>query len=121
MAKAYSLDLRTRVLADYDEGVQTVELARRYRVSAWWVHKLVRQRRETGRVAPLAPSGGRKRKLAGHDERIRKIVREHADATLMELREKLGVSVGLTTLWKTLRRLKLTLKKSHARRRTEAA
>ncbi len=43
-------------------------------------------------------------------------VREHRDATLAELcewvRTKLGVSVSIGTMWATLRRLGLTLKKS---------
>ena len=37
MAKPYSVDLRVRVLADYDEGMRPVDVARRYRVTRGWL------------------------------------------------------------------------------------
>jgi transposase len=42
------------------------------------------------------------------------LVEEQPDATLNELRQRLGVSVSLTTLWTTLKKLGMTLKKSPA-------
>lgn len=121
MAKAYSMDLRVRVLADYDEGTRPVDLVRRYRVSEWWVYKMIRQRRETGCVEPRRGRTGPKPKLAGHGERLRELVGEDPDATLEELRARLGISTGISTLWRALRDLKLTLKKSHSRRGATAA
>jgi transposase len=121
MGKPYSVDLRARVLADYDEGVRPVELARRYRVARSWVYKLLTQRRELGHIEPLQGEMGRKPKLKHHGERLRQIVADCPDATLDELRQQLPVSVGISTLWRALRALKLTLIKSHSRRRTTAA
>ena len=54
---------------------------------------------------------GRKPKLKPHSAQLRQIVEDHPDATLEELRQKLPISVGLATLWRALRELKLTLKK----------
>ena len=59
---AYSLDLRTRVLADWDAGLKAEDVAAKYRVSRAWVHRLVQRRRETGEIGP----GGR-RSFAGGD------------------------------------------------------
>lgn len=121
MAAAYSVDLRKRVLADYDEGIGPVELARRYRVAESWIYKMLRQRRETGSIEPLYGKPGPKVKLGGHGERLGRIVRKYPDATLEELRRKLRVRVSISMLWRALRDLGLTLKKSHSRRRATAA
>jgi len=44
----YSMDLRTRVLADYDAGVAPKDVAAKFRVSRSWVNRIVQRRRETG-------------------------------------------------------------------------
>ena len=46
----YSMDLRTRVLADCDAGLAAKEVAAKFRVSRSWVNRLVQRRRETGEV-----------------------------------------------------------------------
>lgn len=112
---AYSLDLRERVLADFDGGMGNDAVARKYRVSSRWVYKIRRQREETGSIAPRRGKTGPKPKLAEHAERLGQLVRQHPDATLAELRELLGVSVSLGTIWRTLKQLGLTLKKGAAR------
>jgi hypothetical protein len=50
----YLLDLRTRVLADWDQGISAKELVAKYRVSRAWVNRLVQRRRETGDRTPAA-------------------------------------------------------------------
>lgn len=61
-----SLDLRSRILATYDEGGSTrEEVARRYRVSLGMVKKLLQQRRRTGDLAPRHRYSGRKPKTPG--------------------------------------------------------
>lgn len=121
MGKPYSVDLRKRVVKAYDGGVKRVELVSRYGVSLRTVSRLLQRRRETGGIEPLHGKPGQKPKLTGHAEKLRKIVEQQPDATLEELREELGISVGISTLWRGLRDLGLTLKKSHSRRRTTAA
>lgn len=111
---AYSMDLRERVLADFDAGMGNDAVARKYRVSSRWVYKLRRQRSETGDIAPRRGKTGPKPKLAQHTERLLQLVEEQSDATLAELRQRLGVPVSLATLWKTLKALGVTLKKSPA-------
>jgi transposase len=111
---AYSIDLRERVLADFDAGMGNDAVARKYRVSSRWVYKLRRQRSETGQIAPRGGKTGPKPKLAAHVARLAQLVDEQPDATLNELRQRLGVPVSLTTLWTTLKKLGVTLKKSPA-------
>ncbi len=57
-------------------------------------------------------------KLAGHDETLRARVRLVPDATLVEMvewtRTTLDVTVSVRTMWKRLKMLGLTLKKSRS-------
>ena len=46
--RAYSMDLRERVLHDSDAGMQAAAVASKYHVSASWVRRLKQRRRETG-------------------------------------------------------------------------
>lgn len=121
MAKPYSVDLRARVLADCDAGERPTALAKRYRVCRSWIYRMLKQRREIGHLEPLKGEMGRRPKLKNQDELLRRIVAERPDATLEELREQLYIRVSVSTLCRALQALKLTLKKSHSRRRTEAA
>ena len=73
---AYSLDLRERVLADYDAGMGNEAVARKYRVSSRWVYKIRRQRSETGDIAPRRGKTGPKPKLAQHAERLLQLLEE---------------------------------------------
>ena len=110
--RSYSMDLRKRILLDVDEGLGTQAIAEKYRVSNRFIQNLKRRRAETGEIAARPRGGGRRPKLADHLERLQQLAEEHPDATLNELREKLGVEVSITTIWKTLKRLGFTFKKS---------
>lgn len=122
MAAAYSMDLRWRVLSDADAGLSSKDLAERYHVSRAWVDALKQRRRETGSFAPLKPTKFRSRALVAADmDRLATLVAARPDATLVELREALRSSAGLTTIWRALNQLDLTIKKNGVRRRTTAA
>lgn len=121
MPKAYSVDLRERVLADYDEGARPVDLSVKYRVCERWVFKLLRQRRELGSIEPLQGKPGPKPKLGTHLDRLKTLVDQRPDATLEELRAQLPIRVCLTTVWNALQTLQITLKKSPASRGTKAS
>jgi len=108
--QAYSLDLRTRVLADCDRGLGTRAVATKFSVSESWVRRLKQRRRQNGEVIPRQPRP-RQPTLTPHLDRIRELVATHPDATLEELRALLGVAVCVATLWAAVRRLGLTVKK----------
>jgi len=111
--RAYSADLRERVLAACDDGVGTAEVAEAFAVSESWVRRLRQRRREIGTTAPRVPAR-RPPGWASHADRIRDQVRATPDATLAELRGRLGLDVSLPTLCRALKALRLTLKKSPA-------
>lgn len=110
----YSLDLRQRVLAAVDAGQHSrAQLASLFRVSTAWIRRLVQRRRQTGAIAPLAQRRGPAPALDdGRRQRLAQLVRETPDATLAELRDRLG-GVSVSTVWRALAALGLTRKKSH--------
>jgi transposase len=107
--KAYSEDLRKKILQAVDRGMPKSEAARAFGVSRSSVKRYAAARRE-GR--PLAPKKhpGSKPKL---DERARKIleadVEERPTITLKDrcrfLEEMVGVSVSESTLSRLLRKM----------------
>lgn len=121
MPKPFSVDLRERVLADYDEGARPVDLAVKYRVCERWVFKLLKQRRDLGSIEPLKGKTGPKPKLGEHLDQLRDLVNQNPDATLEELRKQLPVQVCIQTVWNALQRLEITLKKSPASRGAKAS
>ena len=108
--RAYSLDLRVRVFADYDGGLTFAQLGRKYSVPAEWVRQIVRRRERTGEIAARPPIPKRVPFRVTHEADLRRAVAEAPDLTLTALRERLQVDVSLATLHNALVALKLTLK-----------
>ena len=109
--KAYSMDLRARVFADSDAGLPTKQVAEKYDVSRTWVRSLKQRRRETGEIAPRV-GGGRKPKI--DRTRLVELVQAQPDATLVELRDQLGIACSLSAIWMALDRLRITFKKKRS-------
>ena len=59
MGAAYGQDLRDRVLAAYDRGMQTKPIADLFQVSPAWARRVKQRRRETGETT-ARPMGGRR-------------------------------------------------------------
>jgi len=112
--QTYSQDLRDRVLAADDLSAR--QAAERFAVSVSYVIKARQRRARTGSVTPRPQKPCQARKLVHLHDALRERVAQARDATLAEHREWLaeshGVVVSLTTVWKTLGQLGLTLKKS---------
>jgi len=104
------MDLRERVIGACDRGEPTKAVAKTFGVSPAWVRRLKQHRRERGDIIPRNGGGSRGRKF--DRDRLGELVKQQPDATLLELRDRLGVSVSLWAICKALRELKLTYKKS---------
>ena len=120
MVTSISLDLRKRIVKACDRGDQTKAVALGFEVSADFVRKLKRRRQETGKIDALPRNCGPKPKLKAHEDKLRTLIEERPDATLAELRQRLGVEVQLSTLWYAIDRLGLTVKKNPVRQRAAA-
>ena len=118
MPKPYSLDLRQKIVNAYDQGdLSQRSLAKQFGVAKSFVQKLLKQRRETGSIAPRVREEQTPPKL-NDDHRIilAELVEATNDSTLAELchqiHEKTGVRVGTTTMHNTLKQMNLTVKKN---------
>ncbi len=120
MAKAYSNDLRRKLLEAYDRGEGSLrELAERFGVSSPYAWKISAQRQRTGRVERVEQRHGPESKVTGAvEQQLRTWVRQQPDLTLVEIQERLWETVRLPVsvarVWQVLRRMKLRLKKSHS-------
>ena len=115
---AYSMDLRTRVLEDCDAGMRADAVAEKYRVSLSWVNRLKQRRRESGEITPRRPVRWRTPILTPVLPRLEALIAEQSDRTLAELQHALGTSASLTTIWRAIEGLAITIKKNGARIRT---
>jgi transposase len=99
-----------------DSGTGAYAAASIFRVSVSFIYKLLARRKRTGETHARPWAGGPKPKLAAHDGALRARVMSEPDATLAELQAWLvmehGVKVSIGCLWKRLRQIGLTLKKS---------
>jgi transposase len=119
--RAYSMDLRERVLRDSDAGLMADAVAERYHVSGSWVRWLKQRRRETGEVAPRSQRYGPRRKLEPHVHTLAALIQEQPDRTLAELQEALGVPVSLPTICRAVQQLGLRVKKNCTAQRARPA
>lgn len=119
MASPYSQDLRDRVLAAYDRGVPTQEIAEVFSISKSWARRLKQRRRETGETA-ARPMGGAK--VVKIDRvRLAELVRAQPDATLEELRVRLGGVRTISAVCMALKRLGFSFKKRRSTRPSRTA
>ena len=118
--RAYSMDLRDRVLRDSDAGLPVAAVAVQYHVSASWVRRLKQRRRETGEVAPRQQRYGRHPVLAPQLHTLAALIQEQPDRTLADLQVALGTSASLATIWRAVKQLGFTLKKNGTRVRTRS-
>src|SRR3546814_18625861 len=101
MTRAYSEDLRIRVVRDVAAGASRRSVAFKYAVSISFVIKLVQRRRATGTVAPRGTGGRKVHVLAAHADLVDRLLAAKRDITLDELRLGLlreGVLVGRSSI-----------------------
>lgn len=123
--KAYSLDLRQKIVDAYAAGnISQRQLAQRFQVALSFIQKLLKRYRETGSIAPKQRTQQTPTKLNAEQLLVlEQLVEATNDATLDELRyqleQKTGVLIGRSTLDRMLTKLNLTVKKntsSHRKR-----
>lgn len=123
--RAYSNDLRERIVAAVERGEYSQrELADLFGVDLSSLVRLLQRYRQTGSVQPQPHRGGPPRKRDDQAQaRLRDLGHDQPDATLAELRDRLGVSCSLMTIDRALKRRRLTRKKKtkHAADRDDPA
>ncbi len=125
MGRAYSDDLRRKLLEAHDRGDGSLrELARRFGVSAPYAWKISSQRRRSGQMERLQQRHGPRSRISpAVQANLRGLLRQQPDLTLAELQEGLeksaGVAVSVQHLWRVLQKMGLRLKKSRSTRKSK--
>lgn len=110
--RPYSIDLRERIVLAVERGEHSIRhIAQLFSVSLSFIVRLLQRYRRTGSVQPQPYPGAPRKLKAAQEARLRELVRKHPDATLAELRQRLGVRCSLMTIVRTLKRLHITRKK----------
>jgi len=119
--RAYSQDLRDRVLRGLERGEPPTEIARRLEVSRGWVYQVREDWQREGRRTSLRIGGHRRSCLAGLEPLLRTWIERQPDLTLVEICGRLAreaaVRITISALWQQLDKWGLTLKKNAARQR----
>ena|SRR5919109_1942373 len=121
--KTYPLELRQKIVDAVDQQLGTYkEIAEMFGIAESYIYKLLRQRRETGSLAPLPRGGWATAKLSEeHLLTLAELVARYPDATLEELRQQLRretkVEASISTIWRGLERIEFTQKKDQTRAR----
>lgn len=125
MAKAYSDDLRRKVLEAHAAGEGILEeLAERFSVSVGWVFKISAALAKTGKMErqPGARRGRVSKVTPEIESYIKEVVHGRSDTTLAELQLKLfderQLEISIGRLWQVVDKLDLRYKKKSTRRRT---
>lgn len=116
--KAYSNDLRRKIVSAYERGHRSQrEIAELFGVSPATVRNFVRRKRERGSPDELPRAGGAPARI--NDEaraKLRHLIASSPDATLEEARQHLerehGVRVGLSAMCRALSKLGLPRSRS---------
>ena len=113
--EAFSMDLRQRIWDALNQRGETgdtlEEIAERFQVSRQWLFNLRQRMAHEQTLDPKPHAGGQPRKVTEEVEQcLCDRIREHADATLQELRDHCGIEGSIMVVWRVLKRLGGTLK-----------
>ena len=95
--KAYSKEFRGQVLAACDKGRSTREVATRFDVSESWVRRIKQDRRELNKTGPWL----KRRRVplwAAIADRMRDLIQQKPDLTLVEIKAELQTDLSVQTL-----------------------
>src|SRR5216684_3318604 len=123
MPKAYSGDLRERVIETVEAGASRREAAERFEVSVASAVKWLQRWREKRSAAPR-PRGGSISPLEEFAAEVLALIAERPDLTLVETVAELRkrrIKTSRSSLWRFLDRHNITLKKKPASRGTAAS
>ena len=114
--KAYSIDLREKIVNAYSQGnISIRKVAERFGVAKSFVQKLLKLNKNQGHVEPRQQGGTLKGKLDESEAQLAAMVEKYPDATLLEYCEYWGTTynqwVSTSTMCRALQKQKLTLKK----------
>src|SRR5713226_7330296 len=116
--KAYSQDLRRRVLRAVDAGQSQAEVAKTFAVSVATVKRYLKQRRETGHVEPKAIPGRPAKKGAVLQAHLRAQLEAYPDAMREEHCQLFQAAQGIEVSTASISRARAALGWTRKKRRS---
>jgi transposase len=114
--KAYSTDLRERVLAGHARGLSRRELIELFQVSQGSITRWLRQQRVSGDLTPQTPPGRARSIPTEREAALRRQLQTAPDASLAahvaQWAADYGTSVSIWTMARAIRRIGFSRKKS---------
>ena len=83
--RAYSQDLRERVLSALERGERPTDIAVRLEVSRVWIYQVARRFKQSGQRGSLPMGGHRRSRVAAMESTLRAWIKAEVDVTLAEL------------------------------------
>ena len=113
--KAYSEDLRERVIGQWQAGKSIEELIELFAERAGSIRRWIRRYQDSGQVGLKVRQSWKRPIGAAHDEQLRQQVERMPDATLSEQVKEWaktqGVQVSVSSMWRALGSIGWSLKK----------
>ncbi len=127
MARAYSDDLRRKILQAYERSRTTYrKIADRFGVSGTYVYNLRQQQLKHGKMerVPQSRNGPRSRLTPEIRQQMASWIQQQPDLTLVELqaelKNQLQIRISVAQIWLVLQAMGLRLKKSHSMRKSKS-
>jgi transposase len=121
--KAYSYDLREKVLQAIDQGKSRKDVVDFFGVSLSTVKRYLRQREQAGHLEPKKIPGRPPKKQAPLQEKLLPQLEAHPDATLQEhcdlWQKESGITVSIMTMSRAIDVSGWTRKKKHFKQAKE--
>ena len=116
--RAYSEDLRIRIVHCVASGQDVIEVARRFEVSVRTVERYLKQQREQGYLAPKKHPGRQPLLSEAQAQALRENLQAEPGMTLAErcewLHEHEGVKLSVPTMYRWVKRLRYSRKKARS-------
>jgi transposase len=108
VAKAYSVDLRERVLAYLEKNDNKTAACQLFNIGRATLYSWIKQKKEKGHLFP-SKRKAKYRKI--NEEQLKDYIQKHPDDFLSEIAEHFSVTPQ--AIFYALKRLKITFKKKH--------
>jgi transposase len=114
--KAYSVDLRERIVAAVTSGMSRNDVIGTFQISAATLGRYLKQQRERGDLTPRRHTGGRQKQITPEQHSaLQELVTAAPDATLADTcqqwQQRTGVLVSQATMCRALAAIGLKRKK----------
>ena len=124
MTKAYSEDLRSRVIGAIESGVSRRQAAARFDISITSAIRWSQRSQKTGSISALPMGGDHRSCLTEERDWLLERIAAEPDLTLAAIRRELaerGRPVGHATVWRFFNKEKISFKKKHSGLRARQA